>query len=37
MAREKRVTLLRELGWIAWAEREQHQLAVEQGGVAPRS
>jgi hypothetical protein len=36
MAREKRVTLLRELGWTAWAEREQHQLAVEKGSVAPR-
>lgn len=35
-AREKRVALLRELGWTQWADHEARRLAVEQGGVAPR-
>ena len=36
VAREKRVALLRELGWTPWAEHESRRLALEKGGVAPR-
>jgi len=35
-AREKRIALLRELGWTRWAEQEAQKLAVEKGGVSVR-
>lgn len=35
-AREKRIALLRELGWTRWAEQEAQKLAVEKGGVPVR-
>ncbi|MFO1449603.1 MAG: S8 family serine peptidase [Opitutaceae bacterium] len=34
--REKRISLLRELGWTRWADREAYKLAVEKGTVPVR-
>lgn len=35
-AREKRIALLRDLGWMRWAEHEARKLALEKGGVPVR-
>jgi len=35
-AREKRIAVLRELGWTRWADREAYKLAIEKGAVPVR-
>jgi hypothetical protein len=34
--REKRIALLRELGWTRWADREARRLSIEKGTVPVR-